>query len=569
MTDHSGNTAFNWASTFLQTLSELGTKHIVISPGSRSTPLTLVAAANNNLEKHVILDERSAAFTALGIGKATNIPAVLICTSGTAVANYYPAVIEARKSGIPLILATADRPPHLRATGANQAIDQIKIFGDYPVFFHETGEPSTGVEDLKRLKMLGRQAFSVSREQRGPAHLNFCFRKPLEPESEVLLNAQKGKKNTLSSSKSANKFSTAFYLSDALQSISEEAQKPLMIVGPLAPSDDIMSIARLADAIGCPVLSESAIYTSNTIEGFAGFLKNESILDNLTPDLILRFGFQPTTKSLELGLQTWEAENHLHFASTEDWQDATFSGADHLRWMGRPIRFDAFSSATDKEWLAQWKKIEQDFKSYSTDVIATSPSLTDGSVYHHFTPQLSEDHFIAVANSFPARDINLFGRQASNIPVFLNRGASGIDGLTSTAMGINLGLLQAGILFTGDLAFLHDTNALLNHKKLQNSLTIVVVNNDGGSIFRMLPIEEHEEYFRSYFETPQSVDIASLVTSYGIPYQQIDTLKTLRNFDLTSWMDQHQGLSVIECQTDATASMAIRKKLWNYSYDLD
>jgi 2-succinyl-5-enolpyruvyl-6-hydroxy-3-cyclohexene-1-carboxylate synthase len=489
MTDHSGNIAFDWATTFLKTLSELGTKHIIISPGSRSTPLTLAAAVNDSFEKKVILDERSAAFTALGIGKATNIPAVLICTSGTAVANYYPAVIEARESGVPLILATADRPPHLRATGANQAIDQIKIFGDYPVFFHETGEPSTEMKDLKRLKRLGRQAFSVSREQRGPVHLNFCFRKPLEPESKVLLNAKKEKKNTFSPDKSTNKFSTAYYLSDDLQAILEEARKPLMILGPLAPGDDIISIAHLAETIGCPVLAESAIHTSNTIEGFAGFLRNKSIRDELEPDLILRFGFQPTSKSLELGLQTWEADNHLHFASTEGWEDATFSGADHLRWLGRPIQFGPFSSSPDKEWLARWKKVEQEFKSYSTEITTTSPSLTDGSVYYHFTPHLSSNHFIAVANSFPARDINLFGRQDPDIPIFLNRGASGIDGLTSTAMGISLSLQQAGVLFTGDLAFLHDTNALLNHKKLENSLTIVVINNDGGSIFACYPFK--------------------------------------------------------------------------------
>src|SRR5699024_735955 len=145
-----------------------GLRHAIISPGSRSTPLTMAAAAHPGLCKHVILDERSAAFTALGIGKATGQPAVLICTSGTAAANYLPAVIEARQSGVPMILATADRPPHLRATGANQAIDQLKLFGDYPVFFHEVGEPKLDEKDLDRLKMLARQATSMTRRKRGP-----------------------------------------------------------------------------------------------------------------------------------------------------------------------------------------------------------------------------------------------------------------------------------------------------------------------------------------------------------------------------------------------------------------
>src|SRR6056297_1144240 len=159
---HHGNIALQWTNTFLRTLQTYGVKHIIISPGSRSTPLTLAAASNPKLQKHVILDERSAAFTALGIGKATNIPAVLICTSGTALANYYPAVIEARQSGVPIILATADRPPNLRATGANQAIDQLKVFGDYTVFFHEVGEPRSDHTDIARLQMLAKQSVSIS-----------------------------------------------------------------------------------------------------------------------------------------------------------------------------------------------------------------------------------------------------------------------------------------------------------------------------------------------------------------------------------------------------------------------
>src|SRR6056297_990001 len=168
---HHGNIALQWTNTFLKALYKHGVEHIVISPGSRSTPLTLAAASNPKLQKHVVLDERSAAFTALGIGKATNIPAVLICTSGTALANYYPAVIEARQSGVPVILATADRPPTLRATGANQAIDQLKIFGNYPVFYHDVGEPRSEKNDFDRLQLLAQQAFTISREKRGPVHL--------------------------------------------------------------------------------------------------------------------------------------------------------------------------------------------------------------------------------------------------------------------------------------------------------------------------------------------------------------------------------------------------------------
>lgn len=558
------NTAFYWTTLFFRRLQHLGVRHVVISPGSRSTPLTLAAAANKHFKKHIILDERSAAFTALGIGKATAVPAVLICTSGTASANYYPAVIEARKSGVPLILATADRPPHLRSTGANQAIDQLKMFGDYPVLFHEMGEPNAGDDDLKRLKMLAGQAVITSRKQGGPVHLNFPFRKPLEPANDFLQEITTENNSSPSHEVRNREHKESLYLSDELQKIISGAKKPLIIIGPTAPKDDLSSVRDLAEKLHCPVLSESTIDSQNLINGFTGFLRNKSLINELEPDLILRFGFQPTTKSLELGLNSWKPENHYHFAATQDWQDATFTDSKHISWMGRPLSFDKIRSSTQKNWFQDWKKAEQGFQTYYKRSISNVPALTDGSVYHHLTPQVPDDHFLAVSNSFPARDIQLFGRQSSQIPLFLNRGASGIDGVTSTAIGLSLGLQKPGLLFTGDLAFLHDTNALLNQKLLDQPLIIVVINNGGGSIFRMLPIEQHEQFFKSYFETPQSVDIEKLVDSYDIPYRRIDSLQALKYFDLKYWRNKYVGLSVIECQTDVDASMKLRKTLWSF-----
>jgi len=558
-----GNATFYWTSTFFRSLQKTGVKHIIISPGSRSTPLTLAAAANNHFQKHIILDERSAAFTALGIGKSTNVPPVLICTSGTALANYFPAVIEARQSGIPLILATADRPPYLRATGANQATDQFKLFGDYPVFFHEVGEPNMDENDLSRLKMLARQAVSSSREQRGPAHLNFPFRKPLEPKPDFL--QQVTNKDTTPNKTTASTLSVSeIKLSGRITQTVESARKPLIIIGPTAPLDDMNSISKLADKLNCPILSESAIKSTNTIMGFTGFLRNEPLLNKLEPDLILRFGFQPTSKSLEIGLKNWNPDWHFHFASTHSWQDATCSQAEHIPWMGQPFKIEAFSSSTERKWLQNWQKEERNFKSHAQNAISKSSSLTDGSVYHHLTPQIPEEQFIMVSNSFPARDILLFGQYQSASPLFLNRGVSGIDGITSSAFGISIGLQKPGILFTGDLAFLHDTNALLNHKLVNHPLTIIVINNGGGSIFRILPVEQHKKYFRPYFETPQSADIEKLVGTYNISYHRIDSVNELLGFDLPKWQNSHPGVSVIEIHTNADASIQLRKRLWGF-----
>lgn len=565
MTDqHHGNAGIQWTNTFFKSLYKYGVEHIVISPGSRSTPLTLAAAANPKFQKHVILDERSAAFTALGIGKATNMPAVLICTSGTALANYYPAVIEARQSGVPIILTTADRPPKLRATGANQAIDQLKIFGDYTVFFHEAGEPQSGDKDIERLQMLAQQAVSVSREKRGPAHLNFPFRKPLEPTEEGLTQIKKENQD-LQRPAIANQYnSTTLNLSNSLKHKLSEAKKPLIIVGPLAPGDNADSVADLAGKLNAPILAESSIESSNTIRGFAGFLRNADRLEQLGPDIILRFGFQPTSKSLTSALDDWNTEHHFHFTCTNDWQDATYSGADRIRWMGQALHIDHLSSKADERWLKEWKQAEQDFINHSQKAIAQSSELTDGSVYQQLTPHIPKDHFITVSNSFPARDINLFGQHSTKISLFLNRGASGIDGLTSTAMGISHGLQKSGVLFTGDLAFLHDTNALLSHSNMAHSLIVVVINNGGGSIFRMLPIYNDTQHFESYFETPQNVDIKTLVSAYDIPHYLIKSLSELQNIDLSTISNRRNGLSVIECQTNADASMELRNKLWSF-----
>ncbi len=559
------NISFYWATIFVRSLLKSEVRHVVISPGSRSTPLTMAAAAHPKLQKHIILDERSAAFTALGIGKATGKPAMLICTSGTAASNYYPAVIEARQSGVPLIIATADRPPHLRSTGANQAIDQIKLFGDYPVFFHEVGEPHTGDQDFERLRMLAHQSTAISQQQRGPVHLNFPFRKPLEPTPDFVKETEQENRETAVNASTITQFRLeTYHLPDGVQKAIASSSRPIIIIGPLAPQDDTQSIARLAKQLDCPVLSESTVKSDYAINGYAGFLKNSDVRNNLRPDLILRFGFQPTSKALEQALQDWDTDHHFHFASTTDWQDATFAGSTHLSWLGRPIAFEQVNHSDKKEWINRWQKTDYSFRNYLKKNVNETAELTDGHLFHQFLSQYKDEHFIAVSNSFPARDIQLFGRDIIQHPLFLNRGASGIDGVTSTTIGLSAALRKPGILLIGDLAFLHDTNALLNHKMITQNLTIVVVNNSGGSIFRMLPIEEHKDYFKEYFETPQSADIQQLVQSYGIDYHQISDLSALWKFDLQKWQEQHPGLSVIECRTNPDASMALRKKLWNF-----
>jgi 2-succinyl-5-enolpyruvyl-6-hydroxy-3-cyclohexene-1-carboxylate synthase len=554
------NKAFYWATIFLRSLIKAGLKHIVISPGSRSTPLTMAAAVLPQLKKHVILDERSAAFFALGVGKATNNPAALICTSGTAVANYYPAVIEARMSGVPLLLLTADRPPHLRHTGANQTINQLNIFGKYPVLFHDVSEPEIKESNFEKLSRLAGQAVQQSKTKQGPVHLNFPFSKPLEPENDFIKHISEENKNQNTSPPISKNLQQGFQLDDDLLYKMHATDKPLVIIGQLTPATKLKSIYRLAESLHAPVLSEQGTANLNLpIQGFEGFLHNNDTKNDLEPDLILRFGRQPASKSLLQAIEHWQPNRHIYFSDSEGLSDINNTTSDFVKWNGNYFDTNKFPEKSGK-WLQKWKETEEKYFDESTKVLADTSALTDAHIYHHLSPIIPEDWSIFISNSFPARDQSMFGRWKTQ-HIFTNRGASGIDGITSTAMGTVAGLNQPGILFTGDLAFLHDTNALLNAIELSKPLVIAVINNQGGSIFRMLPIAKQEDHFSTYFETPQNVSINKLAEAYDANYTLVTKTGKLNEISMSSFSEP--GLHIIECKTDPDASMRLREKLWN------
>jgi 2-succinyl-5-enolpyruvyl-6-hydroxy-3-cyclohexene-1-carboxylate synthase len=557
------NEAFYRAVVFLRELDRYKLKHIVLSPGSRSTPLTLAAATLPGIEKYIILDERSAAFTALGIGKTTRSPAALICTSGTAVANYFPAVIESRKSGVPLLLLTADRPPRLHHSGANQTIDQQKIFGSYPVFFRDIGKPPADEKNIKYLQRLARQSVHFSQSRQGPVHLNFPFSKPLEPEQEfietICLENEKLNDEHIPVI-TENQAEKSSFGDDTLQAI-HEAERPLIIIGQLTAKTTLQPIFDLAEVLQAPVLSEQGIINAALgIQGFGGFLGSNK--EQLKPDLIIRFGREPASKPLLQAIRRWTPKRHLYLSDSGEWSDIAHSAIDFIEWNGNGFNTEKLPQKP-RTWLEQWKSIEERYAEKLATVIAKQKVLTDGHIYHHLTPLIPDDWNVFISNSFPARDHSMFGRW-NNQQIFTNRGASGIDGITSTAMGVNIGSNQPGILFTGDLAFLHDSNALLNHASLRQPLIIVVINNQGGSVFRMLPIADHKKYFSAYFETPQQADITALAQSYGVHTQKIQTIDQLKQLDPASLAAKSATkLCVIECVTDPETSMKLRNELWD------
>ena len=563
-----------WTGELIRSLYKNGVRHAVISPGSRSTPITLAAAIHPGIKKKVVLDERSAAFIALGMAKASGVPALLICTSGTALANYFPAVVEARQSGVPMIILSADRPPHLRSVGSSQTIDQIKIFGDYTHFFHDTGEPVENDTDLNRIQYLGKQAVSISIEQNGPVHINLPFRKPLEPDQKSL---------TLETEKCLKQFeeqhnSTAPPLyereirpEEKITELLDKSVRPLVICGPADPSHPHeRQIEILSHHLNAPVISEpgsSGFGSELNIHRFEQFLRYQKTLDLLKPDLIIRFGNQPFTKSILETLQKWNDIPLIHFHSRLDTQDHALSVTDQIQLMKNDtLNLSDISKEKNNDWHVLWKKQETNAESNLRLKLKETVGLTDGHVVQSISKQIDSEWKVMISNSFTVRDMALFGEFSTVNNQYVNRGAAGIDGIISTASGILAATGKPTCVLTGDLAFFHDSNALLSLRSLDSApLVIVIINNGGGTIFRMLPVYESEtiqipaQLYETYFETPQSAGIQKLAESASVSYIRISDIKNLQKLDLNQ-LSEH---TIIECVTDADLSMKLRKQLWS------
>lgn len=569
MADH-----LSWTSHLFRALFEEGIRHIFISPGSRSTPLTLAVAYHPGFITHIILDERSAAFQALGFAKATGTPAVLVCTSGTAVANYHPALIEAKYSGVPVILITADRPPYLRGTGSSQTIDQIKLFSDTVVMFHDLGEPVFEIQDFDRLIRLAKQAVSNSVSFNGAVHINAPFRKPLYPSTESIqkeeslnreqVNRYLNKPEAEPGSLSLDLITKE--LPGPLADIIAESEKPLIIAGPDEKARSLKTITdQLSGCLKIPVIAEPGSHLAsgrNVVDRYDIILHRKDLTDSLEPDLIVRTGDQPYSRSLQEFESNHKDIPMVQLLSRHTWQD--IYGSVDQRFVLQDFKPDLKNKKPKNEtWLKRWQEANSIADADLNKTLDECHVLTDGHVYNHFTRQISMNWDIMSSNSFTVRDLSLFGQGLHRLEnTYVNRGAAGIDGILSTAIGINLINNRNTAVFIGDLALLHDSNALLSLGQINMPLAVIIINNRGGNIFRMLPVFNEKKNFRKYFETPQKVDISGLSKAHDIPYYLIDTVKGLHSIDLNETVKQ--GPALIECKTDPDRSMELRNILWTH-----
>ncbi|UPV99859.1 2-succinyl-5-enolpyruvyl-6-hydroxy-3-cyclohexene-1-carboxylic-acid synthase [Halorussus gelatinilyticus] len=587
-----------WARTLVEELDAAGVEAVCIAPGSRSTPLTVAFAEHPEIRVFSHLDERSAAFFALGRAKRTGKPTPLVCTSGTAAANFHPAVIEASQSRVPMLVLTADRPPELRDSGANQTIDQQKLYGDSVRWYADLPEPEPEGRKLRSLRTTAARALSESTgTPPGPVHLNVPFRKPLEPvevpgdvPESLADEAPLGAAGRTESDGSRRPFvrtaqgrpELAESEMEAVREAVESADRGLLVAGPAdAPSPEREALADFAAATGFPILADPLSghrfgHAGETpvLGGYDGYLESvgESWPD---PDLVVRFGASPTSKVLRRYLEASDARQFL-VDPAGGWREATFTATDLLA--ADPTRFarriasgldssGSEGSGSDESggespetasWRERFAAAEEDY--WRVVESAREERLFEGGVLSAVAEDAPDPATVMVSNSMPVRDLDRFGRpRAADLTVLGNRGASGIDGITSTGLGAGSATDDPLVLVTGDLAYYHDMNGLLAVARCGVDATVVEINNDGGGIFHMLPIEEFDPPFTEQFRTPHGLDYEPTGDLYGLDFERVADLESFRSAFEASV--ESAGTQVIEVATDAERSHRFREEV--------
>ncbi|PSN80794.1 2-succinyl-5-enolpyruvyl-6-hydroxy-3-cyclohexene-1-carboxylic-acid synthase [filamentous cyanobacterium CCP4] len=583
------NTNTLWASVLAATLARLGLKTAVISPGSRSAPLAVALACQPEIEAVPVLDERSAAFFALGVARRTGLPVALLCTSGTAGANYYPAVIEAKESRIPLLVLTADRPPELRDCASGQTIDQQRLFGAFPNWYAELAVPAATVDMLRYLRQTlgqawGRSLYPVA----GPVHLNCPFRDPLAPVAD---DSVVGLKEVLDEHFLAavaapeaaialeGLHPTAATAAAPLLEIWQRCNRGLIVAGPAQPTDPLAyckAIAALASYLGWPVLAEglsplrnAAALNPHLVSTYDLALgqsdeESDAVSAALVPDQVIQIGPLPTSKRLREWLQTTQPRrwminplgtnlDPLHGPAT-----AVPMTPETLALAIPPGQ----SPRNHPPYLEQWLTLERRLRHHLDTALADLKDSFEGKVPWLLARCLPPETPLVIANSMPIRDVEWFWPPGDRgLRPYCNRGANGIDGTLSTALGIAHGGPPT-VLLTGDLALLHDTNGWLSLPRLRGHLTVVVINNRGGGIFERLPIATvptaAETWFEDFFATPQTVDINHLCAAYGINYERFTTWSQLETS--LSYLPE-RGVRLLEVECDRKQSHALRQQL--------
>ncbi|MCG3419599.1 2-succinyl-5-enolpyruvyl-6-hydroxy-3-cyclohexene-1-carboxylic-acid synthase [Oceanobacillus jordanicus] len=558
-----------YTANFVDELSKNGVTDIVISPGSRSTPLAMTIAEHSDIKEWIVIDERSAAFFAMGIAKKTGRAVALVCTSGTAAANYFPAIVEANYSRVPLIVLTADRPHELRDIGAPQAIEQLKLYGDYVKWFQEMALPEASENMLSYVRnKSARAVFMANEGNPGPVQLNFPFRDPLVPDFSIenLWSNQSSdpRNHTVEGKKQLS--------TNQITSIIEKLKgkgRGLIVCGPQTDQELAQAVTQVAEAWGLPILADplSQLRAGEhakdlIVETYDAIFRDEKLRNKLRPDYIIRFGAMPVSKPYlfyvneNKHIPQFVVENYTGFREPTG-NNTEFIFSDAVLFCKSLLTIE-YTPEQDKEWLEGWQSMNRIAKKHL--LAEDGDELTEGEAVRALVDVIPESSSIYVGNSMAVRDLDtFFFTTPKHLFILANRGANGIDGMVSSGLGA--AITGAPVtLVVGDLSFYHDLNALLIAKQYKLNITILLINNNGGGIFSFLPQSQEKKHFEVLFGTPVDIEFKHAVQMYGGMHASAGTEEELKAVLYDSY--QHKGLSVVEVKTDRETNTSWHRSKW-------
>jgi 2-succinyl-5-enolpyruvyl-6-hydroxy-3-cyclohexene-1-carboxylate synthase len=569
-----------WGRAIVDELARSGVESVVVSPGSRSTPLVTAVEEHDDLHVFSVLDERSAAYFALGRARRSGEVTPLICTSGTAAANYHPAVIEADRGRVPLLLFTADRPPELRDSGANQTVDQEKLYGDAVQWYADLPEPEADERKLRSLRTtVGRALAEATGTPSGPVHLNCPFRKPLEPTpvpgdvpadlDPLAAAGRDGDRPFVTTTAGVPQLDRAD-LGRVAEALSVE--RGLVVAGPADPPGvDAQALAALAHATGFPILADPLsglrfgghTRVTTTVGGYDGYLDPRVTDDWPDPEVVLRIGASPTSKRLRNYLARVDAREFV-VDPAGAWREASFRATDLV--VADPSRLAArlaevVSGPDAPDWRERWAAADRTHRDVVADATDDGAGgYFEGAILADVADLAPEPATLVVSNSNPVRDADRYMAPTdAGYTVLGNRGASGIDGVVSTALGAGSATTDHLSLVIGDLAYYHDGNGLLSALRCGVDATIVLIDNDGGGIFHRLPIESFDPPFTEAFRTPHGLDFEPTADLYDLGYAAVEDRAGFR--DAYAESVASDGTDVIDVRTDGEASQRTRERL--------
>lgn len=574
-----GHILHRFVGAFVDELVRSGVSRVCLCPGSRSTPLALLLRRHPAMTTWVHLDERSAAFFALGMAKAGREPVVLVATSGTAAVNFAPAIVEAYYARVPLLVLTADRPPELRGVGALQTIDQVRLYGSQVKWFVDMPLPEATEEAVGYARTIACRAVAITRaDAPGPVHLNFPFREPLipadpEPSPDRDERMKSARRPAVSVTQAPRRPDPADLAALAVEL--HVVRRGLIICG---PQDDLhfpAAVVQLAAELDMPLLADplsqvrcGSHHDSCVIDSYDAFLRDERLVRDLAPKIILRFGVTPISKPLLLYLQRYAACRQVLIEEGDGWHDPAASASEVVYAQPRAwceALLVALRSMPDPSrqvsWRACWQEVGRQTRAILNKSLRQSTDFCEPRVFTELATLLPESATVFVGNSMPVRDLDtFFAGDRRSVRFLANRGASGIDGVVSTALGASVVSAEPLVLVIGDLSFYHDLNGLFAAKRHGLQATIILLHNDGGGIFSFLPQAEDQEHFEELFSTPHGLDFRAAADLYGLAYQRPACWEEFRS---AIQLALHaSGVTLIEVRTQRRANVELHRRLW-------